>query len=260
MKPSQGRATTGFTLLELLVCVAVIAVLASMTAAAVLNARAKARSVSCGSNLRQMGQLLSVFVNDHSRYPMYNATAEEIAVYAGQNGAWFNSIAADQWQRAKEAATQDKYIRSSILACPSVLQVARRNPSGIQSSPPHIYGYNSDGAVSGPGFVSHGLGRIGREDKRPVASENVARPSEMYAIGDSAIGWNGIITDASVVLGRRPDVQPEEGGKSRLEKIHGGKLNMVHCDGHVELLSIQRLFYSTNNEDLARWNREGVAF
>ena len=59
------RKTDSFTLIELLVVIAIIAVLAAMLLPALSKARAKARSIGCVNNVKQLALYVQLYENEH---------------------------------------------------------------------------------------------------------------------------------------------------------------------------------------------------
>jgi len=70
-RPKNHRPRHGFTLLELLVSIAVIAVLIAILLPALRQAREHAMRVRCASNVRQLSMGTMVFGNDHRNHVPY---------------------------------------------------------------------------------------------------------------------------------------------------------------------------------------------
>ncbi|MGD9495628.1 MAG: type II secretion system protein [Armatimonadota bacterium] len=74
------RNRRGFTLIEMLVVVGIIAVLAAIIFPVYAQARGKARQAQCTSNLRQLGQAHEMYSSDHDElYPFAIDAADEYA-------------------------------------------------------------------------------------------------------------------------------------------------------------------------------------
>lgn len=74
---TKGRAagTAGFTLVELLVVLAIIAILAGLLLPSMSSAKARAKQAVCLSNLRQLGVAIRLYAGDHDGRIPFGPTA-----------------------------------------------------------------------------------------------------------------------------------------------------------------------------------------
>ncbi len=88
------RPRCAFTLVELLVVVAIISVLAAMLLPALERAQAVAQGASCLSNLRQVGLGSEGYLGDYAGYyvPMYWTAAYNAWAYDPTHGRWFQLL------------------------------------------------------------------------------------------------------------------------------------------------------------------------
>ncbi len=220
-----------FTLIELLVTIAVIAILAAMLLPALSNAKEKAKSINCKSNLREIGIALNLYTSEYHGYPFHGT-----------------QVTTNPWSRAFGDTMGGA---RKIYVCPSYGS-AWTNVSGFGQIAFVSYAYNLFGcSMSAMLGLDNGL--YGFPGFPQVKDTEIVVPSDMIAYGDGPVTRDYAWSVFDPTFGWEEDDKSFSSlGPSRR---HNGGANMVFCDGHVEY-GKYRKWVEQRDDVMWRWNRD----
>jgi prepilin-type N-terminal cleavage/methylation domain-containing protein/prepilin-type processing-associated H-X9-DG protein len=228
------RRRNGFTLIELIIVVGVIAILAGLLLPALAKAKDRSKAIKCVSNEKQMGVGVDLYIQDYNYYPpgrQDGITQWELCVGSYAGGS-------------PDMLTQEA--RTALFVCPSARPSTTTNTIRLNFS-------------GNPNIL-----REVTKDKGPASPDEIKRPTESVVLGDSiqyapdgsshailwgvvgsagtAVYWNdGLLENAQSAIqvsrdeDRVSDVNDPTAADLRYR--HGLRYaNGLFADGHVEHL------------------------
>ena len=122
LPPAPSHSSAGFTLVELLVVIAVIATLAAILAPVFQGAKRSAKLATCQSNLSQIGRGIAAYTSDHDG--CYPNTGDPY-LWQGRRWRWpvkqYVGFHAAYDTTNSDGASQLTGVNNNILACPGDL-------------------------------------------------------------------------------------------------------------------------------------------
>jgi prepilin-type N-terminal cleavage/methylation domain-containing protein/prepilin-type processing-associated H-X9-DG protein len=237
------RACSAFTLIELLVVIAIIAILAALLLPALAQAKAKAQTINCASNMRNWGQALVMYMHDNNDTVPYLAAAYNTMATSPYVFDWL----APYLTVANSAGgyTQGTSYTNRVRQC----------PGGSLGVPPG--GYTASGPLNWNCWIGANITTLSQSPQNapfyyaslgaPFKGGQVRNPSGALMFMDTTAYWVYTPVDfqfASDVDGDRiPDSGPFPFNDAR-PKVHNNGANVTLLDGHVERVPFTRLWQS----------------
>lgn len=224
------KGNIGFTLIEVLVVIAVIAMLLAIILPALSKAKELARRMVCQSNLKQITQAWHMYLDNHNDAFYQGRNANHI--YGGWEGILYLNEARPLNKYLSLPEIPDSEAEAKIYCCPS----DKGGIAGMGLSFYSFFGtsYQTNVFLIGPGYIRW-MPTDELKDKINARLHNltvsqVDNPSRLLLIGD--FGW----LNESLPNDRR------------LGDWHGKPYhhNLAFLDGHVEFLHIRRGLYVTD--------------
>ena len=221
---SNPGGWSGFTLVEILVVVVILAILMSLLVPSVSKLVAKGQDAGCIQNLKKIHVGLMAYVADHNGafFDESDTHDFELAPYFGLTGTYPYANSGSGWR--------DVEVGKNPFHCPRLLHHRSRYEyqRGIPMMANNNYLGNGSQGPANPELPSPAW---------PGGPLNVRQPSKMWIYTEGALERDGVIRN------KNPSFMPGNFDVMRFQGLeapawpHGGRKNFLFLDGHVEALT-----------------------
>jgi prepilin-type processing-associated H-X9-DG protein/prepilin-type N-terminal cleavage/methylation domain-containing protein len=250
-QPTYRRSLTGFTLVELLVVIGIIALLIAILLPALNKAKRSARTAICASNLHQIGVAFMNYAGNYNGRILFHdagytdsTTGNSIVHY------WFGTQTATSGGAVSFSRSNSLLSRfgdaANVIDCPEAaiagIQDAYQAASSQNGNTTVTNnGTNGDGSDDGPSYGASSALESGiNVAKTGLKLTSVVNSSETMLLADACAFYpvnvttnfqkNDAIAPATSTLGGGFSLSPPN-----FHGLHSGNGNVLWFDGHVSL-------------------------
>lgn len=254
--PSFRAKRSNFTLIELLIVIAIIAILAGILLPALNRARERAYSIHCVNNLKQIGLGLAQYTGDFTFFPWPQDA--QILPGTSEVGRWWNLMTglSDSGIRIGSPYLpiyrQHNFVNGSYLGlrCPKHAE-QRTEHGGPLPSHYIVVGSSSklwyaDGAVGITGPLEVGPAGV-------VSPERVKKPAAKVGVIEYQADRNeaglGVITDGRYLFN-------PSSTENKIGPVHGRDAGALYVDGHAGMLdAVSELNAASDSRGVEIWKK-----
>ena len=234
-----------FTLIELLIVIAIIAILAGMLLPALNKAKDQANTARCLNNIKQVGVSLFAYEMDYNQFPLISSTGNS------STGVWSYDL------------YKNGYLKNSkILFCP--LAAINTADSGTTKYTQFATPYSAINCFVYPASIylyqysGYGMNSKFGTAGTPVRNADIRNPSAKLLLGD-ADNIRSLATCHWITPQQAPTASP---GKRHRSRSSG---NICWADGHASTFKKPDYYlYCVKNaagsDNLNTWNTDNIYF